>query len=93
MSLSKDEKTHLTSLVEANIHSTIVSTVLSELSEEDKKTFLKNLVSNNHRETLNHLKTKVTDLEGKIKKSINELKKEMLKDLLEAKRLSEKNQS
>ena len=91
MTLSKDEKTHLSSLLEANIHSTVVNTVLSELSEDDKKKFLQNLVSDNHQETLEHLKTKIVNLEDKIKKSIGELREELLKDLASAERLSAEN--
>jgi hypothetical protein len=91
LNLTKDEKKHLVSLLDANIHTTIVHNVLSELSEEDKKVFLKNLVSDNHNETLNHLKTKIDKLEDKIKNSVEDLKKELLEDLLEAKKLAEKN--
>jgi len=57
VNLSDDEKAHLTSLIEANIHSIVIDTVLSELSSDDKKTFLKNLVSDNHEKTLEHFKT------------------------------------
>ena len=80
----KDEKVHLTSLLEANIHSTIVHNILSELSEEDKKVFLKNLVNNKHQKTLDHLGAKIEKLEDKIKKSVEDLKKELLKDLVQA---------
>ena len=45
MDLSEDERGHLLSLAETNIHATVINTVLSELSEEDKKIFLKNLVA------------------------------------------------
>jgi predicted transcriptional regulator len=84
MDLTKDEKVHLTSLLEANIHSTIVHNILSELSEEDKKVFLKNLVNNKHQKTLDHLGAKIEKLEDKIKKSVEDLKKELLKDLVQA---------
>jgi hypothetical protein len=84
LNLSEDEKIHLTSLLEANIHNTIVHNVLSELSEEDKKQFLKNLISNNHQATLDHLKVKIEKLEDKIKIAVDELKKELIKDMEEA---------
>lgn len=91
MNLSKDEKTHLTSLLEANIHSTIVHNVLSELSEQDKKVFLKNLVNDKHQETLDHLRMKIEKLEDKIKNSVEDLKKELLEDFAQAQKLSEEN--
>jgi hypothetical protein len=86
--LSEDEKTHLVSLVEANIHSVIIDTVLSELSKEDKKIFLKNLVSNNHEKTWEHLRSRIGKAEDKIKASVEELKKELLEDILGAKKFN-----
>jgi hypothetical protein len=91
--LSEDEKTHLTSLVEANIHSTVVDTVLSELSKEDKKIFLKNLVSNDHEKTWEHLRGRIGKVEDKIIKAVEKLKEDLIKDLIEAKKLSEENNS
>ncbi len=93
MKLSRDEKAHLTSLLEANIHSTVVNIILSELTEEDKKTFLKNLISDNHQETLEHLKSKIEKLEEKIKDAVEKTKFEMLEDLASAERLSQENKS
>jgi len=95
LNLSEDEKIHLTSLLEANIHSSVVHNVLSELSEDDKKEFLKNLVSNNHQATIDHLKIKIDRLEDKIKSSVEDLKKELLDDIdmAEAQRLSKENNS
>ena len=44
MDLSPNERIHLISLVDANIHSVVVSKVLQNLEEEDKKIFLKNCI-------------------------------------------------
>jgi hypothetical protein len=93
LNLSDDEKKHLTSLLEANIHTTIVENVLSELSEEDKKQFLKNLISDNHEITIWHLKIKIEKLEDKIKASVETLKKELLEDIASARKLSVENNS
>jgi hypothetical protein len=84
--LEDSERSHLLSLAEANIHATVINTVLPELSEEDKKIFLKNLVANNHDETWKHLLTKAQNIETKLSKSLQELKKELLKDIEEAKK-------
>lgn len=81
MELTPDERIHLISLIEANIHSTVVNTVLSNLTEEDKKLFLKNLVSNNHQVVWAHLKSKTKNIEEKIIKSVGVLKKEFYKDI------------
>jgi hypothetical protein len=83
MELTSDERVHLISLVDANIHSTIVNTVLSNLTEEDKRIFLKNLVANNHEIIWIHLKGKTKNIEGKIVKSVKALKKEFYKDINE----------
>lgn len=83
MDLSSEERVHLLSLVDANIHSTVVNTVLSELSEEDKKTFLQNLVINDHIEIWSHLRKNIKDIDEKIILVVNSLKRELLKDLRE----------
>lgn len=83
MELTPDERIHLISLIEANIHSTVVETVLSNLTEEDKKVFLKNLVSNDHQIIWGHLKNKAKNIEEKIIKSVEALKKEFYKDIKE----------
>ena len=84
--LSDEERGHLLSLAEANIHATVINTVLPELSEEDKKVFLKNLLSNQHEQTWKHLLGKASDIEVKISKSLKNLKKELLKDIEEARK-------
>ncbi|MCL5435378.1 MAG: hypothetical protein M1405_03245 [Patescibacteria group bacterium] len=83
MELTPDERIHLISLIEANIHSTVVNTVLSNLTEEDKKIFLKNLVSNDHQIIWTHLKNKTKKIEEKIIKSVGVLKQEFYKDIKE----------
>ena len=79
--LTPDERVHLVSLIEANIHSMVVGTVLSNLTEEDKKIFLKNLVSNDHEIIWAHLKSKTRNIEEKITNSVGVLKKEFYKDI------------
>lgn len=87
MNLSKEERKELISLIESNIHHSVLDTVLSELEEEDKKVFLKNLHEQDHRKTWNHLKEKIEDTENKIKNLIKSLVKEFFKDIQDAKRL------
>ena len=85
LELTPDERVHLISLMDANIHSTVVKKVLSELSNEDKKIFLKNMTYDNHDKTWEHLKSKSADIEEKIKDAVEDLKKELLEDIKAAK--------
>jgi len=85
LDLTADERIHLISLVEANIHTSVVDTALSSLSEEDKKVFLHNLANDDHEKTWKHLKSKSQDIEEKLRKAIRETKKELLKDIKEVK--------
>lgn len=87
MQLSHSERVKLLSLVNANIHTVVIDTVLSGLSKEDKKVFLKNLVSNDHKKTWEHLKSKTNNIEEKIKRASEKIKKELLEDLKKVKKL------
>lgn len=89
LNLTVAERKELITLVNRNIHTTVLNVVLSELPEEDKKVFLKNLSENNHKKIWQHLNLKTNNIEEKIKKSIEEVKRELLKDIAEAKKLSE----
>jgi Mg/Co/Ni transporter MgtE len=93
LDLTEDQKNHLLSLMEANIHSAVIDTVLSELSKEDKKIFLQNLVSDNHERIWEHLKSRIGKAEDKIAKVVKELEEDLIKDMLEAQKLSEENNS
>ena len=86
MNLTSEERVHLLSLVEANIHSSVINTVLSGLDEENKKIFLENLLANYHEKTWKHLKEKSKNIEEKIIKSVEDLKKELYKDIKEIKK-------
>jgi DNA-directed RNA polymerase sigma subunit (sigma70/sigma32) len=85
LDLTADERVHLLSLVEANIHTTVVDTILSELPEEEKKVFLKNLALDDHEKTLNHLKEKISGVEEKIKNSAANIKKELKENIRDIK--------
>lgn len=85
MDLSKDERIELISLIDLNIHHAILDMILSELSEENKKIFLMHLASNDEDKIWNHLKANIKDIEEKIKKSAENLKEELYRDIQEAK--------
>ena len=81
LKLTPDERVHLISLMEANIHSVVVKKVLSNLPKDDKKVFLKNIIVGDHNKTWEHLKNKSTHIEEKIKAAIEEIKKELIEDI------------
>jgi len=88
LGLSEHERIELLEIAENTIHYTIIDIVLSELKEEDKKTFLEHHVKSNHETTLRYLKEKIDDLESRIKESAEILKSNFLKDIKELKSLS-----
>ena len=83
LDLNEDEHKHLEMLIESTIHHEIIDAILSELSEEDKKVFLRHLASDNHEKIWDHLMDKVDTVEEKIKKVADDLKKEIHKDIEE----------
>lgn len=86
MNLTSEERIDLISLVDSNIHHAILDLVLSELSEEDKKQFLMHVASSEHDKVWKLLKEKTENIEEKIKKTAEDLKKELHKDIKEVKR-------
>jgi hypothetical protein len=85
MELSSVERLHLISLVNSNIHQEILDLILSELNPVDQKTFLDHLVSENHDKVWELLNNKIENIEEKIKKTVEDLKKEFHKDIKEVK--------
>ena len=79
--MSKEERLHLLSLLDANIHATVMHTVLSELPTGEKKIFLTNLVENNHDKILKHLRMHINDLDIKITNAADKLISEMRNDI------------
>ncbi len=84
MELSQEERIHLVSLVESQLHHTVLDAVLSELSEEDKKIFLKHIALSEHDKVWELLHSKVKNIEEKIQKAAEELKKELHNDIKKA---------
>lgn len=85
MDLSKEERRHLLDLAENNIHHAILDAILSELSEENKKIFLSHLTSEAHDKIWEHLRQKIENIEEKIKTAAESIKKELHRDIKEAK--------
>lgn len=84
MDLSEVEKLHLSKLIDSSIHHAILDAVFSELSNPDKRAFVNHLNEGDSEIIWNFLKDKIDDIEEKIRKTANELKLELHKDLKEA---------
>lgn len=81
MEMSHEERVHLLTLAESNIHHAVLDVILSELTEEDKKRFMEHLHSDNHDEIWKLLNSRVKNVEEKIRKAADDLKKELHKDI------------
>jgi hypothetical protein len=84
--MTQEQRIHLLSLVESNLHHEILDVALSELSDEDKKRFLDHLIADEHDKIWELLNNKVDDVEEKIKQVAAAVVKELHKDVKEAKR-------
>ena len=90
MDLNPKERMHLISLMDSNIHHSVLDLILSELNPMDKKTFLTHLASENHDKVWKFLNEKVENIEEKIKKTAEDLKKELHADIKDVKSSSHK---
>lgn len=60
------ERKELVLIAEESIYHIVIDTILSELSEEDKKTFLTHVHNEHHEKIWAHLKEKISDIEEKV---------------------------
>ena len=87
LDLSKEQKIHLTSLIDSSLHHTVLDAVLSELSDQDKRVFLNHLQEDNHNKIWKFLNEKIDKVEDKIQAIADDLKVKLHKDLQEAKKV------
>lgn len=85
LDFDEDEKQHLADLIDGTIHHTILGEILSLLSDEDKKVFIRHLETDDHDQIWQFLNSRVENIEGRIKKTADDLKEELHKDIAEAK--------
>jgi len=86
LDLSDEQEEHLKELIDSSTHHAILDAILSELSEEDKVIFLEYLAADQHMKVWEHLLNNVDNIEEKIKKVAEDLKKELHKDIEEVKK-------
>lgn len=83
LELTDSEKEHLLKIIESSLHHTILDAILSELTPGDKSLFLHHIALDDHEKIWNFLNKKVDLIEEKIKKSAEDLKKELHEDIEE----------
>lgn len=88
MDLTQEERKHLIDLVDENLHHAILDAVLSELSDKDKQEFLETLATEDDDKIWKLLNERVDHIEDKIKKTAEDLKKELHRDIAESRKKS-----
>jgi len=83
--LEPHEHQELIALIHTTIHHGVIDTILSELSEDDQKHFLKNLSDDNHKNIWEHLHMATEEIEEKIRKASSIIIEELRHDLNEVK--------
>jgi hypothetical protein len=81
LDLEKEEKKELEAMLDANLHHAILEAILDELSEEDKLIFLNHVTHNDHEKVWEHLRTKIQNIETKIKTTSESMMEELHKDI------------
>lgn len=79
--IHKHEKDELVEIVHSTIHHVVIDTVLSDLPDEDKKTFLSHIHAEDHDSIWDLLKRKIDNSEGKIKSAVEKIKQEFQQDI------------
>lgn len=92
LGLHDHEKKHLAGLVDSSLHHTILDAILDQLDDKDKAVFLKHLESSEHDHIWELLNSKIENVEERIKKSADDLKNELHKDIKMAKRYKKKEE-
>lgn len=85
LDLTEDQKEEVKKLLDESIYHTVLEAILSELSEEDKKIFLTHLIEDNHGKIWDFVNGKVENIEDKIVKAAEDIKKELHSDIKETK--------
>lgn len=81
LTITEQEKDELILLAEKSLHQVVLDTVLSELSEKDKKLFLAHLHRNEHDKIWELLHKTTESIENKIEQAVGQLTYELHKDI------------
>lgn len=83
--LNDGEKEEIKNIVEESVYHTVLETILSELSEEDKKVFLAHLMEDDHGKIWDFVNGRVENIEDKIIKAADEIKTKIHSDIVASK--------
>ena len=79
--VSGQEKDELMDIAHIHLHEAIIDTILSHLSEADKKKFLELMAFGEDEKIWDHLNSKVEAIEEKIGDAAKQVKKELKEDI------------
>ncbi len=85
LDIGENERHELIAIVETSIHHLVIDVVLSELSEKDKKEFLKHVVTEKHDDLWKLLNEKTANIKEKIRAAVDGLIKDLYEDIKETK--------
>ena len=81
LDLTEKERSELERLVEKSVHHTVLDTVLSKLSEEDKRRFFTHIASSDHDKIWDLLNGKIKNAKAKIRKAVDDFKGKLHADI------------
>lgn len=90
LDLEDEEKSELVNLAHDTLHYEIINAVLSQLSKEDKKIFLRQMTMDDHPALWRFLNKKIDKIEEKIQKMTDDVVSQMHADIEEAKKNNSK---
>lgn len=79
--LYENERHEIITIFHETIHHTVVNIILTELDEENKKTFFKRVQQDDHSYLWDDLSKKISKLEEKIKEAKNSIEEEIIKEI------------
>jgi hypothetical protein len=91
LDLNDEEKSELVNLAHDTLHYEILNAVLAELSDDDKKIFLRQMTMSDHASLWRFLNKKVDNIESKIKQIADDVIEEMHGDIEESKKIEKKS--
>jgi hypothetical protein len=81
LALTKDERDHLLHIAHDSVHHAVLDEVLSALSQQYKRHFLKLLLHDEHDRIWEHLNERIDNIEDKIKETALKLQEELHEDV------------
>lgn len=85
LDLDYQQKHHLTKLLDSSLHHTVLDAILSQLSDQDKRSFMLHLKGEDEDKIWEFLNKKIEKVEEKIKKAAEDLRNQLHEDIKKAK--------